>query len=500
MDELTPDLAHTPAKPEGGDEPPPRPPTRLRKFIKRLTYFGIGLLIIAVVIFFMLPVWMSNEQGRNYLLGRFNKRINGKVTVGSWNLSWFSGTDIRNMVLTSADGKVILSSPHIKTDLTLWSLLWGNYDLGNTIIDSPQITATTYADGTNDFSRLILPSPPPGPNPLMTLRAYITWNNGLAVFTGPATQNRGLRIEDFAGEIPIASNSAPIHMKARGASAGIGSNQPVNLLADLPPPVTWTENPYPLLFSMKLTAGNIPTAPLAEWAGLSSGWSNSIGPVITSLAISTTPVDADTQLTLSLHGTMGTVEMYAWMKTAEAGGRRSLRLEMDAANTAKPPLTASLRLSQPLTELLAHVNPLLSGLYQVDDAIMVTIEAMSIDLHNPKSAAGKAFLKLPRFTLYPTPLMKEILALSSAPTEGPVVIQDINGISLNFGNQHVSVPDVVMMLPSRQRLTFSGSIGFDGNLDLILKTPLPSSPGSASVSTVTLPIGGKVHSPKMAKP
>ena len=91
MNSETPHLANTPAREPERPGPPVPPLTRVQRFLKRLMLAGLGLLVIALVVFFMLPYWMSNEQGRNYVLGRLNRRINGTISVGSWKLGGFQG-------------------------------------------------------------------------------------------------------------------------------------------------------------------------------------------------------------------------------------------------------------------------------------------------------------------------------------------------------------------------------------------------------------------------
>src|SRR6478672_9315615 len=86
--------------PSGGATPPTPPPgqrPRWKRILRRLGVIaGIGMLLVLAV-FFLIPVWISNEQGRDYVLQRLNKRLaapnlyeaNARVLVDHWSLGWF---------------------------------------------------------------------------------------------------------------------------------------------------------------------------------------------------------------------------------------------------------------------------------------------------------------------------------------------------------------------------------------------------------------------------
>src|SRR5687767_3296906 len=103
---------------------------RIGKALRRLLYAGLGLLGIALVIFFLLPVWISNEQGRTYVLQQINKSMKAQVAIENWSLGWFRGTELKNVTITLPDGTRLLSCPRVQSELTLWGILWGRYDIG----------------------------------------------------------------------------------------------------------------------------------------------------------------------------------------------------------------------------------------------------------------------------------------------------------------------------------------------------------------------------------
>ena len=177
--------------------PPPAKTVRMtwRRFFKRLAFGLAGLLAILLIVFLLLPQWISNDQGRTYILQQLNKRSRAQLAIADWSLGWFHPTDLHDVTLSLSDeaqgggggrgGRILFSSPHIHSELTLWSLLWGSYDLGTTTLESPQFNLTRYPDGSTSFDALSSPANPSTPTNrpttlhkiLNTLRGAIQFSN-----------------------------------------------------------------------------------------------------------------------------------------------------------------------------------------------------------------------------------------------------------------------------------------------------------------------------------
>lgn len=470
------------------------PARRWRRFAKRAGFAALGLLIIALVIFFMLPVWISNEQGRNYVLGRLNKRLAATVAISRWQLGWFRGTDIEELTVTLPDGKQFLRCPRIQTDLTLWSLLWGNYDLGNTRIEGAQLTATKYADGSDDFTRLV-GSGPSTANPLGTLRGNIVCQHAL-ISLAAQTATSSITISDVSAEIPIASHTAPIHLRASGLVTGAGVTKVVSLEADLPGPSTWAENPAALLGRVRMTAAGLPTAVLATWANLSPAWQASLGRVVHELKFVTRPRTGQTSLLdCEIRGEAGFVQVNMLL---QAAGRH---LRLSPASVQEPAVVANLALSGPLKDVLRQVNPMLGAIEKCAGPVEITINDLALDVERLRETTGTAFVYIPEMTLAPEGLVREVLALSRARTGKPARIEATRAamelLKVTLGGQKLSYSDLGLTLAPQQRLAFSGSVGMDRTLDLVLTLPLPRAFTSA---TLQVPVKGTVDQPRLVGP
>ena len=128
-------------------------PNRWRVLARRAALAGIGLLALVIVVFLLLPVWISNDQGRAYILDRINARLNGpRIAVDKWSLGWFSSTELTNLRIMQPDGTEMLSCPHVSSGITLLDLIRGNYDLRNTTADAFELRLTKFADGSESLA------------------------------------------------------------------------------------------------------------------------------------------------------------------------------------------------------------------------------------------------------------------------------------------------------------------------------------------------------------
>ena len=260
----------------------------LRKRLRRAGWILLGLRGILLVIFRLLPVWMSNEQGRLYVLGRLNRGSAAKLSADDWSLSWFRGTRIKNLSITLPDNTRLLFCPRVKTELTLWGILLGHYDVGTTTIDTLQLALTKYADGTTSLDALAGAPATPGEPASSRLFAQFRSARGslrvqsAVVTINSAAANESITYTDVDAAVTIAAPDAPFHLRV----IAMGPDRSLSLNATLPAPADWPPKPWMLLSDMDLTATNLPTGLACDWVRLDPRWRQSLGPVIEKLTLS----------------------------------------------------------------------------------------------------------------------------------------------------------------------------------------------------------------------
>lgn len=106
---------------------------------KILLSLSAVLLILILLIFFLVPAYISSQAGRKMILSKINNSVDGQTNFASLSMGWFKGLRLKNISYdddagqTSAKIKQIDAKPHY------FSILFGNLSFSKTIIDEPQV-------------------------------------------------------------------------------------------------------------------------------------------------------------------------------------------------------------------------------------------------------------------------------------------------------------------------------------------------------------------------
>jgi hypothetical protein len=160
-------------------------PTRRSRWPRVLLGGAVfGLLVVA-----FLPQILSSKVGRRLVVSNIAGKTNGKVTLESFQTSWFGGTTIRFLNISDPMGRGI-GAKSVTTQASLWNLLRGRYKLGTCVIDGLHFEyVVDDGRGGDTFDYMKPPTPPtPGVPPQSTaqrllpnLSGKITINGGTLV-------------------------------------------------------------------------------------------------------------------------------------------------------------------------------------------------------------------------------------------------------------------------------------------------------------------------------
>jgi hypothetical protein len=114
----------------------PRKKSRLRKWIIRI----LVLIILGVLIlFFAIPLYLSSNTGRDFIVSRINRSIDGQVQMGDFSIGWFKGIRLEDFHFADNAGTTKVDVKTISTKPSYGSLLRGSLTLGKTLVDQPQV-------------------------------------------------------------------------------------------------------------------------------------------------------------------------------------------------------------------------------------------------------------------------------------------------------------------------------------------------------------------------
>ncbi len=142
------------------------------KLIRRALYIGASLLLLVVLFLALVlfaPAVAQPIVGpvRASLLRlastQASNAINGSLSIGSLQGSLLSAPTIRDITLRDAQGEAIVQLEVLRLRYDLTQLLQRKLLVHEITLVRPHVKVTQAEDGSNNFSRLALPSETPSP-------------------------------------------------------------------------------------------------------------------------------------------------------------------------------------------------------------------------------------------------------------------------------------------------------------------------------------------------
>lgn len=147
-------MSQSPNQPNPADPatPEPAPKKKRRLWLKLLG----GFLVLLILVVLLIPTIASLSVVRNFVLGKVNQNLNGKVNISNWNIGWTSGVQATGVQIEDDQGQPIFDG-EVSTQLSLLSAIGGNLDLGETVLKGTFVVKIDE-DGTTNLARLLKPS------------------------------------------------------------------------------------------------------------------------------------------------------------------------------------------------------------------------------------------------------------------------------------------------------------------------------------------------------
>lgn len=544
--------------------------------LRRALRTTIILLLVLTAVGFLLPIWASTPQGRKYALEHINRRINGKLEVNSWKLSWFTGMTLEGVRLRASDEQIVLDCTSIKSDLTLWGLVSGNYDVGTMEFNAPAIRLRRYADGSNDLGRIWYGTPPgaqtqpaeagggtiarsDGPWQLQSLRGGIRVKYGeieLSLVNAEGQkQPLPLRLTAVTGEMPIAGADSPIHVTLQARSRVGNQSGLVDLKGDLPAVATWGQNPGAFLRNLQLTAGQVPVETVCTWLGMRGSWETVLGPVLDEVLLNTHAAltypgqtNAPSIALARVRSSVAEVDLRVLLENrmvsslptgpGTQGSEGKEELSLTVPDSQDFYARAKVRCGPPVLEYLGYLCPLFREGQPGVGSVEASVGTGKVIVEQAQMANVNMLVNITGLKISPSPPMRMTTGTGGAGTGGTTkrLFEQIVGVTgmpaagqagdleeeadagggdgtmgleiptmkVTIGRGEVRAEPVQVMLNARTRWTFTGTVGVEGRVHLLMTLPLENRPGAASETlggaTLQLPVNGTVWQPVLQLP
>src|SRR5262249_54206830 len=136
--------------------PEPKPTPRKRR---KWPWVLLALFALLILLVLLAPTIISTSPVRSIVVSRINNSLSGQLDIADWSIGWTSGVTIEGVKLDDAQGKRIAEVSSIRLPISLLGAARGNYDLGDVVIDKPNlVNVEVYANGSTNLDQLAKPS------------------------------------------------------------------------------------------------------------------------------------------------------------------------------------------------------------------------------------------------------------------------------------------------------------------------------------------------------
>jgi translocation and assembly module TamB len=123
---------------------------RLRRVVRRRWLFGIlPFLVLAIALVAMAPTIVANTGLLHKILSAALVDFDGRITVGSASLGWFSPVVARDIVAVDAAGTPLAQVPALRSQRSLLGLIFHQRDPGGFQVETPAIFLNLRPEGSN---------------------------------------------------------------------------------------------------------------------------------------------------------------------------------------------------------------------------------------------------------------------------------------------------------------------------------------------------------------
>ncbi len=97
------------------------------------------IVVLTVLVFLLVPAFISSEKGRRLILAKINDSIAGQTDFADLSMGWLKGVRIADFSFNDSLGQISVQVKQIATKPHYGSILTGSLSFGKTTIDQPKI-------------------------------------------------------------------------------------------------------------------------------------------------------------------------------------------------------------------------------------------------------------------------------------------------------------------------------------------------------------------------
>jgi hypothetical protein len=125
---------------------------RPRRWPRGLMWFGIGFLVLVIVLYF---VGTSAAVFKSVILPRVGKSMNATITVSDASISPFSRVVLKDLKVTPNGKETLLTAQEVRARYSLFKIIGGTIKVDEVAVVSPVVEIVTAPDGSSNLDPIL---------------------------------------------------------------------------------------------------------------------------------------------------------------------------------------------------------------------------------------------------------------------------------------------------------------------------------------------------------
>jgi autotransporter translocation and assembly factor TamB len=110
-----------------------------RSLLKKIIWAVCILIAVLILLVALLPTLISTSLGKQIVVSQINNATHGDIQINDLSLGWFSGLKLSGVTFKDSTGDTSVSVNEVRLNPKLSSLLRGQINLIDGLIDKPQV-------------------------------------------------------------------------------------------------------------------------------------------------------------------------------------------------------------------------------------------------------------------------------------------------------------------------------------------------------------------------
>lgn len=107
---------------------------------KVILWMIIFILLFLLIPFFAIPAWLSSDSGKNLILSKINKAVEGTLKIDSLSMGWFKGVKAQQLDFSDNSGCTTITAKTVAARPRYLALLAGRVAIDEAVIDQPRVS------------------------------------------------------------------------------------------------------------------------------------------------------------------------------------------------------------------------------------------------------------------------------------------------------------------------------------------------------------------------